>query len=117
MYMPFAGWNSYGKTAPIMCNNKGIYSEFHGTIINDWLGHDFVDAAFVIACGAFVIACSTTNLNTKHSSTCSTLFFLSIYEDLDDEGEDGEGGSNQTYETNVLFVLLVLLGRQSLRYK
>jgi hypothetical protein len=26
--MPFAGWNSYGKTAPIMCNNKGIYSEF-----------------------------------------------------------------------------------------
>ena len=27
MYMPFAGWNSYGKIAPIMCNNKGIYSE------------------------------------------------------------------------------------------
>jgi hypothetical protein len=28
MYMPSAGWNSYGKIAPIMCNNKGIYSEF-----------------------------------------------------------------------------------------
>ena len=32
----------------ILCNSSG-------TIINDWLGHDFVDAAFVIAC-------STTNL-------------------------------------------------------
>ena len=40
--------------------------------------------------------------NTKHSSTCSALFFLSIYEDLDDEGEDGEGGSNQTYETGIV---------------
>ena len=39
----------------ILCNSSG-------TIINDWLGHDFVDAAFVVACGAFVIACSTTNL-------------------------------------------------------